>query len=250
MRKLTIIITASYVPSHPDTRHIDGVMDSLKLLNYPEDTRIILAHDYPHDSSTLSAYFEYYGKLNFKYGDTCIITMLDRHKHLTGSIRNAFKYVDSEYVLLVQHDFPFIKNVDLTSVMNDMDNNPQLKHVRFNKRNTIQTAGDWLTADRELNVFNTFSIRGVNNYVSTFCWSDNNHISPSSYYRDIVLAEVRDGMPMENHLYQELRKIAENKNATSQDIEQAFKKYGNFIYGELNEEAYLYHSDGRNDRPD
>jgi hypothetical protein len=249
MKRLTIIITASYIPSHPRSEHIDSVIESLKFLKYPEDTVIILAHDYPPNPSKvdLENYLEYYNKLQTKYSlkDNFKITMLDKYGHLSGNIRNAFNYVDSKYVLFVQHDFPFIKKVNLNSVMEDMDKNKNLKHIRFNKRKTIQTAGDSLTQNCNLNIFNNYSIKGKCSYISTFCWSDNNHISPTSYYTDVVLKEVQNAIFMENHFYQKLRKLSELKDVENNILENAFLKHGNFIYGEINDEPYIFHNDGR-----
>ena len=249
MKKLTIIITASYIPSHPSSEHIENVIESLKFLEYPEDTAIVLAHDYPSDPSEvdLENYLKYYNKLQKKYtskGNFKII-MLDKHGHLSGSIRNAFNYVDSKYVLLVQHDFPFIKKVNLNTVMEDMDKNKNLKHIRFNKRKTTQTGGDWLTQNCNLNIFNNYSIKDKCSYISTFCWSDNNHISPTSYYTDVVFKEVKNGMFMENHFYQKLRKLSKLKDVEDSILENAFLKYGNFIYGEINDDPYIFHNDGR-----
>ena len=42
---LTVIITSSYVKSHPETTLLDKVINSLNLINLPKNTKIILAHD-------------------------------------------------------------------------------------------------------------------------------------------------------------------------------------------------------------
>jgi len=244
-RKLNIIITASPIKSHPSTVHIDKTIDSLELLTYPDDTKIILSHDYPSDGSMMGDYMEYYRILKDKYKDrnNMVFTMSETHGHLTGNVKNAFNYVDSKYVLLVQHDFPFVRNVNLNDVMSDMDNNYELKHVRFNKRKNICTAGDWLTQDCDTKIFNNFNINGINEYVSTFCWSDNNHLSPTEYYTEIVLKECRIGTPMENNLYFKLQKIAHKGDKN--EILNSHQKYGTFLYDKLNSDEVIYHTDGR-----
>ena len=45
---LTIIITASVIPSHPDIKMIKETMKSLDLINH-KNSKIILAHDYSNE---------------------------------------------------------------------------------------------------------------------------------------------------------------------------------------------------------
>ena len=60
MNLLTIIVTASFIPSHPKIKLIQETIESLQLINMPHDTEIILAHDYNHHIN----YIKYFEKLN------------------------------------------------------------------------------------------------------------------------------------------------------------------------------------------
>jgi hypothetical protein len=46
---LSVIITASFVKSHPSIEFIKTVIESLELINLKKDTPIILAHDFNKD---------------------------------------------------------------------------------------------------------------------------------------------------------------------------------------------------------
>ena len=200
MSKLNIIITASPIPSNPSTEIMDKMIQSLSLLQVPGGTKIILAHDYPQPESKIKdAYFDYYEKLKNKYKnrENFVITMADKYGHISGNIRNAFNHVDSRYVLVLQHDFIFVRDVDINLIIQDMGANPQLKHVRFNKRSNRALGGDY--DNYSVKVFNRFNVSANYEYTSTPCWSDINHISPTSYYRDVILEEcVSCGIPENN----------------------------------------------------
>jgi hypothetical protein len=223
---LTIIITSSFIPSHPSIHHIKEVIESLFYTKCDIDTPIILAHDYCSDNN----YLLYLKNLE-KYisnKDNIKIVVRKSHGHLTGNVRNAISYVTTKYVLVIQHDFPFIRKFNVNKIINDMEKNPELKHIRFNKRKTTK-----VKTDAWNNLFGK-KIKCKNyNYIRTPSWSDNNHICPTEYYKDIVLKKCSDGKPMEHFL------IRKSKN------KKIHKKYGTYIFGKLNEDPYILHTDGR-----
>lgn len=241
--QLNIIILSSPIPSNPSTKIIDKTINSLSLIKYPKDSKIILAHDYPQPESKIkNEYFNYYENLKNKYGHryNFTLTIADKFVHMSGNVRNALNHVDSKYVLILSHDFIFVRDVDLNLIMRDMENNPQLKHVRFNKRKNTPRGGD---SDSSNKVFDKFSVSGNYEYISTPCWSDINHISPTSYYKDVVLKECRDGRALENFFYSKIKRIyAKNDSILTN---QTHEKYGTFLFDKLNAKPYVYHTDGR-----
>jgi len=62
---------------------------------------------------------------------------------------------------------------------------------------------------------------------------DQNHLSPTSYYKDIILKECCDGTFMEAILHGKI--IDENTH----------KKYGTYLFGPLNHKQIIHHSNGR-----
>jgi len=226
MHVLTIIITASYIPSHPKIKVIQETIESLQLINMPHDTEIILAHDFNNHVN----YIEYFIKLNEyikTYSNIKIVRRKD-HGHLTGNIRNALPYVNSKFILVIQHDLPFITMFDIQKVIYDMEENDSIKYVRFNKRKNIRTGFD------AANDLFGLQVKQENyTYTRTPAWSDNNHLCLTGYYIDIVMKECRDGIPMERKLH------GKNKNETTH------KKYGTYLFGELNHHQVIKHTDGR-----
>ena len=226
MNSYSIIITASYIPSHPSIEFIKCTIESLENIHMKNYTQIILAHDY----STNSNFHTYLINLKEYIADKSHIQIVicDKHGHLTGNIRNAFELVQTEYVLIIQHDLPFIREFEIEKVIEDMTNNPELKHIRFNKRANIKVGSD---AINDLFGKQLISLNYI--YTRTPSWSDNNHLCRTDYYRDIVLKECKNGKPMESYLI------------TKSNTEVIHNKYGTYLLGQMNEPAYIKHIDGR-----
>ena len=230
MNSLTIIITASFIPTHPSIKIIQETIESLQLINVPPNTKIILAHDYSNNKN----YIKYLNRLKKYinlYSNIKIVTR-QKHGHLVGNIRNALKYVKSKYILVIQHDLPFIRNFNVANVISDMEENRRIKHVRFNKRNNIKKKTD---ARNEL--FGLQVKQSNYTYTRTPGWSDNNHLCLTSYYNDIIMKECKDGGAMEDTLF--------NKSVDK----KTHRRYGTYLFGELNHPPIINHTDGRKTQP-
>lgn len=227
MPEYSIIITSSIIKSHPSIEFIKYVIESLKYIHMDNDTPIILAHDHSKDNR----FTEYITNLKNYISDYKNIQIIIRnsHGHLTGNVRNAFDFINTEYVLIIQHDLPFIRDFEIQKVIEDMKNNPELKHIRFNKRENKKILSDSIN-----DLFGKQLVSKNYTYTRTPSWSDNNHLCRSDYYRDIILSECKNGKPMESYLI---------KKSKTEDIHN---RYGTYLFDEINKPAYIKHIDGRN----
>lgn len=229
---LTVIITASPVKSHPSIRHIKTTIESLKLLKYKESTvfeacPIVLAHDGVKDSSCIESYEKYLSNLQeyiTPFSNMQIVACKE-HVCLSGSVRNAFNHVNTTHVLIIQHDLPFIKEIDMYSIQKDVTENDWLKHIRFPKTNYPE---GW---DLHTSWFGLKRGTASATYTQTPCWSDNNHICLTTYYTEFVLEKVPDGTFMECVLHP----ISQYSNSNI---------FGTWIYN-LDSGPYISHTDGR-----
>lgn len=242
---LTVIITASYIPSHPSIEIIQKTIESLSYINLLKHTKIILAHDgllakknnEKANSILYEEYLEnlrkYITSLPLNHCPNIEITRCTNHVHLTGNVRNAMSTVTTKYVLVIQHDLPFFREFDIQKVIQDMNENENLKHIRFNKRSNIKAVSDIGRTSEASQLFG-LQVKQTNyTYTRTPSWADNNHICKTQYYNDIVLKECSDGRAMEHDLMKKIRN------------ETTHKKYGTFIFGQLNNPAVIKHTDGR-----
>ena len=225
----SIIITSSYIISHPSIDIIKETIESLKYINMKKGTKIILAHDYHYNDD----YYKYLDTLNnyIKDNDDIEIIVRSDHGNLTGNIRNSINYINTKYILVIQHDLPFIDYFDINKVIEDLEINKNIKHVRFNKRKNTKDGFD-NKVDNDLFGLN---IKSKNyTYTRTPGWSDNNHLCLTDYYKNIVLKEVNDGEFMEKIL---------NDKITSKEKHD---KYGTYLFGPVNHKQMIKHTDGRN----
>jgi hypothetical protein len=142
--------------------------------------------------------------------------------HLTGNLRFAIEHVETEFVFFVQHDISFLRFVDIGKVVEDMRNNPQLKHVRFNKRRNVKKRGDRNLGKRRVDA--------NYKYISTPQWSDQNHICTVNYFKNEVLTRVSRGF-MEHTM---------NRRARGKH-----NVFGTYIFGDHNDPTATCHLQGR-----
>lgn len=228
-QQLTVIITASYIKSHPSIRLIKQVLLSLKKIN-AHTCHIILAHDYNPQPD----YLKYLAKLRQYTGKFPNVQIVQRSSkgHLTGNIRHAMSYVKTKYILVLQHDLPFIRKFDINTVIADMELNPQLKHIKFFKKGDKNPKNvDSLAWDLKNSLFGQEVQARHNTYTRTPAWSDQNHICLTAYYKEIVLPECPDGTIMEATL----------NNVVN---ESNHEKYGTYLMGSRNDGEYIKHTDG------
>jgi hypothetical protein len=226
MSEFTVIITSSFIPSHPSTKIIDRTLYSLKFISADQNFPIILAHDFS-DKKQYIEYLETIKDYNKKDSRISIYIRSD-HGHLVGNIRNIIDKISTRYILVVQHDLPFVRGFEINKIIEDMDEQLEIKCLRFNKRRNIKVG--W---DRISNIFGQQIVCKNYTYTRTPAWSDNNHLCTTEYYKDIVLAECKDGTAMEHTLGQKAK------------TESGHKKYGPYIFGAYGEENVIKHIDGR-----
>jgi ACT domain-containing protein len=226
MSEFSVIVTASFIPSHPSTKIIDETLNSLKFISADQNFPIILAHDFS-DKKQYIKYLEtikYYNEKDKRIN----IYIRSSHGHLVGNIRNIIDKINTKYILVIQQDLPFIKKFEINKIIEDMESCNELKHIRFNHRKNLKIRWDSIS-----NLFGKQLICNNYTYTKTPAWSDMNHLSQTIYYKNIILNECADGNFMENTLL----KRPSNKIG--------HEKYGTYIFGAYGEENVIKHIDGR-----
>ena len=223
---ITIVLSTSPMPSHPSTAFVDEVVDSIyKFLFRHEKTKIIITCDGTRERN--EDYEAFIVNLEDKYKDNADIAIIKKPEfgHLTGNLRFAIEYVETEFVFLVQHDISFLRYVDIAKVLEDMRNNPELKHVRFNKRLNTRARGDYNLGRKR--------VEANYKYISTPQWSDQNHICTVDYFKNEILTRVHKGF-MEHTM----RRKARRKH----DV------FGTFLFGDHKDPAVTCHLQGRHEK--
>ena len=225
----TIIITTSPTITNPDITMINCVMNSIfKNIKSNFEKNIIISCDGTDKEN--EKYNNFIDNLNEKYKNNKNISIIVNEKkgHLTGNIRNSIKHVNTKYILFVQHDLVIVKEINVDKVIDDMEKNSKLKHIRLNKR-ANQKSG-WDNTD----LFASEIIKQNYNYILTEAWSDQNHFTTKDYYLKNVLSNVEDGTFMENVM----DNICKGHHST----------FGTYLFGKIDEERYIAHIDGAHTR--
>ena len=232
-RLLTVLVTASVSPLNPSTAILRELILSLTHLQLPQGNLVLLSHDGPrlkrdahaHNASAPyswpllaksmaaqefpSKYLQYLGDVQrlipeFEACTHLTIRLLQRatNGHLAGNLAFALAYVRTPYMLKVEHDHLFTRPFNLLSVVRDMIADPQLKYVRFNRRNNIRVRcdnGDYYRSSPPDQLLGQAlwgahmprgGVRLANNYTRTCCFSDMNHLTSTDYYRTWVLPVI------------------------------------------------------------
>lgn len=234
----SVIITASLIPSYPDIRYIQNVINSLKLCNIDiNKVNIILSHDALNKNDItnvkcINKYNKYLENLKeyYKNYSNIKIINLSKHGHLTGNIRNALQYINTKYILIIQHDLSFRKEFDINKIIEDMEKNKELKHIRFNKRRNIKHKWD-------SNDLFGYVLKSKNyNYTRTGAWSDINHLTRTDYYKNIIMNECKDGTSMEWNFRDKINNKSDHE------------KYGTYLFGDTSNKRMIKNLDGRRNK--
>jgi hypothetical protein len=243
--RLTIVVTASPIPSHPSTAGIDEVIESLKFLGIRDHVRVILAHDAPRSRKNprgAVAYRKYLEKLRLKYSEPRF-SLLTRTRwgHLSQTLVNAVDHISTPFVLVLQHDLPFVRHVNLSALLDVMESNPEIKHVRFNKRENFAAAWDAnddrfrinpISRSQFFSEVRARSSHGEVSLVQTLAWTDQNFLCRTAYVRDIV-----------SPLVARLRCFPE-RVLNPLNTESTHLFFGTYVWGPLGAPPAIKHSDG------
>lgn len=246
--KVSVLVTSSYIPTHPDTGIVEATLESLSLLGVDSGVKVVLSQDglpvTQSDPHARSAYRDYLQRIQNRPLSIQRPEIIVRENwgHLNGTIETGLKAVSTEFVVVVQHDMRFVRSVDLQSLIEVMEKNPEIKHVRFNvnpitemnwdaefsHRGTLYDRRDFLREER-------FEAPGGSlPLVRTLAWSDNNYLCRVGYLTDRVLPLLRG-----------LRGFPEDA-VNPLNTRDHHEVWGTYIWGAWDDPPVIEHLDGRN----
>jgi mannosyltransferase OCH1-like enzyme len=133
----TTIITSSYTQSHPSINLILLLLKSLKVThNGLFENPVIIAQDTnDNDNDEYFTYLrslqEYISNDKFFRNVSIIMNNSKIQTCLSGNLLNALDFVKTEYIYILQHDFLYIKNININKIIEDMETNKLLKCIRL-----------------------------------------------------------------------------------------------------------------------
>ena len=226
----SIIITSSLIPTHPSISIINSTICSLKLLLGLSGASPILItvdgldvarSDSQENRQRLQDYVRNI-RLAFRNDARVRILTSYTYGHLTNSLKMAVELVDTKYVYVIQHDFPFVKAINHPALVMSMEENQELRIIRFNKRTNTKMAGHGCNLSMHSNGLDFVLNR----------WSDNNHFTTKQYHVDMLKRLGPTPRAPESPMM-----YAQGKNCSL---------YGQYLYGGVGDGPFIHHLDGRN----
>lgn len=197
--RLTILVTTSPIPSHPSPvllrtlfasfrQHLPGLAECPRLLvcdGYERDDgrpQLCPAQDYDGFLCAAEQLAET-GELGH-----CKILRLGSNHGYGLALAAALQQVTTEFVLVVQHDWLFVKDVDMASVVKAFDLDPVVKYIGMQSLTTLGYPnrikvryGLELPPPRRV---------GSLELVPQLLWYDKPHVCRVSHYQQVVLPEA------------------------------------------------------------
>tara|TARA_B100000287_G_C20576600_1_gene758698 strand:- start:425 stop:1192 length:768 start_codon:yes stop_codon:yes gene_type:complete len=247
-KKVTILTTTHFkasahrlhktYPANHDRRftHTNLIENTIKHL-YKSINCVKLKHiiSLDHDDNDVGSneYLKNLNELSEKYDNLEIIYTT---KGIYYSIKNLIEEVDTDYYLWWEHDWKFVKNMDLNKLVDVMDKYENINYIRFNKRKTVR-------ANCDTNLWDVSKYKEIN-LTGTTGWSNNPYFGRKSKmmeWYDMMDNETSNFHPtieviLQDKMREDIRKLG---------LEEAEKKWGVFIYGKINDEKLVEHLNGR-----
>lgn len=232
---ITFIVTGHCMQKYPDnTSYIIHTLESFKLIKNFNDSKVIIALDGNENKEYEEKYDLYKNKVRdyIKNKPTYKLICHDKNLNLVNNIYETLKLVSTKYVFLIQQDLSFVNTFDLKTVLDDLDNLPQIKHLRFNDTENIRIEGRNDNNDK----FGEKKIERNNIYISTGVYCDRNHISKLEYYTNFIF---KDGPLIKPKGWRYpcfgMEHILAQKPMQDQEL------YGTYIYGDLGYKNMIIH---------
>mmetsp|Transcript_54101 Transcript_54101/g.114919 ORF Transcript_54101/g.114919 Transcript_54101/m.114919 type:complete len:384 (+) Transcript_54101:102-1253(+) len=259
-----IIITSSWIPSHPSTYIIETVLNSTMehLVGLSPTAPVFITVDHfrfsdysnlpPALEKRVNELDEYMFNLENRYLSDPRVHVVPSAKqhHIGGSVMRALNLIGRHhpavrYVYSLQHDFQFDKDVDHLGLVGAMDRHPnKTNYVRFMKPSPLLISKRCY--DEKPILWNETAVYRArarpdndtvvaHELVPTGSYSDNNHLVRFGWYRDVIASLKMLTRSPEGPLQLRANQGCGRRNGSM----------GLYLYHETN----LRHLDGRRARP-
>ena len=191
---VTIVIPTSVSPVHPSTELIDEVIRSVR--QYFPENEIILQIDglRKEQNHRKEQYDEYKSRVLWKclheYNNVLPV-VFDKHSHQSTMMEKTIDLINTPVMFYIEGDIALQDNLDIDwQQIFDMLDSDAAYTVRFYSFNKfIEPAHMHLMLEQE------------GNFIKSFQWSQQPHLSQVKYYRDVVLPNTVPNLFIEDKFY-------------------------------------------------
>lgn len=251
--RVTIVVTTSPVPSHPSPALLRTLFASFRahLPSLEGALRILVCDGYRRASSGTPAlcpehaYQAFLGQVDQlaalgEFGPCQVIKLENCHGYGLA-LGRALEAVRTEFVLIVQHDWLFVRDVEIGAIVTVLDSQPDVKYIGMQSLTTLDYArrvrlryGLVLPAPR--------MVAGLV-LVPQLLWYDKPHLCRAMHYRDIVLRDAPMGVGECPERRYGLELMWPQLQAAGDRLEEEHRQFGTFFW-DVGAEV-VYHLSGR-----
>ncbi|CAJ1329554.1 unnamed protein product [Effrenium voratum] len=199
--RITILVTTSPIPSHPSPVLLRTLFGSFQKHLSLDCRRVLVCDGYAREDEKpqLCGQEAYEGFLSNveelratgELGDCTVLKL--GHCHGYGlALAAGLAEVSSEFVLVVQHDWLFVKDVDLTSLVAAMDSDAAVKYIGMQSLTTLGYARR-MQLRYSLRLPPAREVHGLR-LVPQLLWYDKPHLCRCKHYTEVVLPEAKMGL--------------------------------------------------------
>lgn len=181
---ITVVVTASPIPSHPSTEIIEATIDSIR--HQLPLAQIVVACDgvRPEQADQAADYHEFVRRLtwltNFRWHNVVPVVM-DSFQHQANMTIRAMEHVDTPLILYVEHDTPLCGDIQWERLSQAiLSGNANVIQLHINDQLHPDHRG--ICLDSEPHRINGAWLR------RTMAWWQRPHLADADWYRDAILS--------------------------------------------------------------
>ena len=233
---LTVVITTHVLPTAPSTQVLEECIGSIRdRFKGIEDCNFIIYCDTRPDDSRSSEYIR-----NIRENIPNITLIENPNSGLKVNYFNAMHKVKTPFILFSEHDWVWLRDVEVKELVSVMRDDSSINFVRFNKRN------NWETHDAhdawETHIEEAPDIKFP--LMKTNCWATHPHIIRKDKFVEEwmpLVDTIEGGWSIELSMF-----LTYSKDIARQGFNEAQKEWGVFNYGDKTEPFIIRHLDGSN----
>jgi hypothetical protein len=194
--RITVLISSSPIPSHPDTGIIEQTVASVRKQLPLSEILIMCDGVRPEQEHRRQDYTEYLERLVWLCRRWRTVPLLFDFQHQANMTRRALDLVRDDLILFVEHDTPLEGQIPWQPLAHFILNE-DFHLIRFHHETAIPKEHEWLMRAKAL-----MQQRGVDYPImKTVQWSQRPHLARTAYYR----AWINDSFPVTSRTFIEDR---------------------------------------------
>lgn len=181
---ITVVVTASPIPSHPSTEIIEATIDSIR--HQLPTAQIVVACDgvRPEQFDQAGDYHEFVRRLtwltNFRWHNVVPVVM-DSFQHQANMTIEAMEHVDTPLILFVEHDTPLCGEIQWDRLCEAIAHN-HANVIQLHINDQLHPDHRGICLDSEPHWINGVWLR------RTMAWWQRPHLASADWYRDAILS--------------------------------------------------------------